>query len=117
MRKRTISLFIIFFICTSFAFGYVFGGSNLGIGGYPKFSGYKPSEPYYSYNTIISSREFDDYRNAVKRYIDAANTYIENANYDIDRIKDAQRDAIDEANNAVTKFNNFADSVKVKSSY
>lgn len=116
MNKKIILLLFLLFICTSFAFGYIYGGTNLGFGGYPEFSEYMPNEPI-SFDNSISEWEFDGYRDAVERFIDDAKAYIENGNYDIDRIKEAQNNAIDEANSVVRTFNRFAETVRIKSSF
>ncbi|MGP1051891.1 hypothetical protein ACJ8PG_23510 [Serratia sp. CY68758] len=71
----------------------VFGGSNLSFSGYPEFDEYPPSPPYgndkYAWENY--KREIED--------------YVENANNDISRIKEAKDEAIQKANNAVDEYN------------
>ncbi len=81
----------------------VFGGSNLGYGGYPDHSCFKPSKPLKPYS-LDSQWEIDSYNSEVEaynsemsRYINCINDYVENGNNDIKRIREAVSSAIDEA--------------------
>jgi len=67
----------------------VFGGSNLGYSGYPEPDCRKPYEPY---STSRMDREI--YQDEVNRYIRCVKEYLENANNDIERIREAQEEAI-----------------------
>lgn len=82
--------------------GYVFGGSNLGIMGYAKFSGHKPSRPFS--RDDYSRRS---YQNDVEQYISDAKEYVENARNDKIRIDNATEEAIDSANNVVDEYNSW----------
>jgi hypothetical protein len=82
----------------------VFGGSNLGLGGYPSNSCTKPIKPTRPY-TFDSQWEIDSYNREVDRYnsnfrdyIDCIKEYLDNADNDIKRIKEKAQEAIDEAN-------------------
>ena len=89
--KKFLLFFIIFtFWLTSVAFAYVYGGSNLGFSGYPAFNA------YLSYNPS---------RSEVEIYVEEAKKYVENGNYDIQRIREAQNDAIRKSNEAVNDYN------------
>lgn len=103
-------------LCAGLLFAFVYGGSNLGYTGYPSFSSYYRTS-YLSYNNSVSEREFNNYRNSVREYTESAQKYVENANNDIDRIHEAQQDAIRKANAAVDEFNSWASRVKVTSKY
>jgi len=92
--KKILVLSIIALLCTASAgIGYVYGGSNLGFSSYPEFDGWRPSKPYSN-----DQYEADRYRRDVAEFRDAANEYAENANNDIQRIREASANAIDEAN-------------------
>lgn len=54
--KKVLTIFIVI-SCAGLLFAYVIGGTNLGYGGYPDFSGYRPSAPF-SYNNEVSEMEF-----------------------------------------------------------
>lgn len=90
--KRILIILIISILwCSSVAFAYVYGGSNLGFSGYPAFSSYLSYRP--------SKYEME-------QYIANAKEYVENCNYDIQRIQEAQAAAIDEVNDAIYRYNN-----------
>lgn len=114
MKKAV--LFFLSLFCASLLFAYVYGGTNLGFGGYPSFSDYPPSAPI-SYNNEVSEYEFNSYRDKVKNYVSSAQEYVDNGNNDIKRISEAQQDAIDKANEAVDKFNAWARRVTVTSKW
>lgn len=115
MRNKKVVLVILLLVTASgVIFGYVIGGSNLSLSRYPSFSAFKPSAPYYSYNTTISKWKYDSYKADVERYIDEAKRYIENADYDIDRISEAKKEVVRQANSVVDEYNKFIKSVKVE---
>lgn len=92
LLKRILIALVIFSLwCSSIAFAYVYGGSNLGFNGYPAFSSYLSYSPS---------------RYEIEQYISDAKEYVENCSYDIQRIQEAQTAAIDEANNAIHRYNN-----------
>lgn len=102
MNKRIISILLVLLFPLS-AYAVVFGGSNLGFGGYPSHDCSKPTKPFkpYSFN---SQWEIDSYNSEVERYnfqlqqyLSCIDEYIENANNDIRRIKEKAQEAIDEA--------------------
>ncbi len=70
----------------------VYGGSNLGFSGYPDPTCRKPYPPYSD-----SAMDRENYRSDMDRYIRCVKEYLENANNDIDRIRQAQEEAIAEA--------------------
>lgn len=74
-------------------FAYVYGGSNLGIFGYPDHTCSKPYKPF----EFRDQYELDNYRFDYERYIDCINEYVRNGNNDIRRIQSKQQDAIREA--------------------
>lgn len=78
----------------------VYGGSNLGFGGYPEFSESPPSPPYSD-----DEYAWDRYRRDVQSYSEKAKEYLEDSDSDIKRIKEAQEDAIQKANDAVEQYN------------
>ena len=82
---RVIILCILFLCCTSAnqAVAYVVGGSN-----FSAFNDYpKPSCFLSPYATDID----------VQIYVDCINKYVKNANNDIERIREAAKDAVLEA--------------------
>ncbi len=70
----------------------VYGGSNLGFSGYPEPECRKPYEPYSN-----SSMDREIYRGELDRYFRCVKEYLENANNDIERIRQAQEEAIAQA--------------------
>ena len=93
--KSVLASFIIFPLTASLAFSYVYGGSNLGYGGYPSHYCTKPYKPY----SFETQYEVDSYNMEVQIYIDCINEYVGNARNDIDRITEQANQAINEANN------------------
>jgi hypothetical protein len=91
---RTIIVSISLLISTSIVFAYVFGGSNLGITGYPKHTCIKPYKPFQ-----FSSRwEVDSYNAQLDSFISCIRVYVDNAKNDIERIRESANEAIREAN-------------------
>lgn len=90
LKKILISAAVIAACSASPAMAYVFGGSNLGVFGYPKYSGYLSYDPDY---------------NEMQRYLDDVKKYVENCNYDIQRIQEARDNAIEEASRKVNEYN------------
>lgn len=88
--KRIISIALL--LASASAGASVFGGSNLGYSGYPEPACRKPYEPYSS-----SRMDREIYQDEVDRYIRCIKDYLENANNDIERIREAQEEAITEA--------------------
>lgn len=82
------------------ALSAVFGGSNLGFGGYPEFNEIAPTPPYSD-----DQYAWDRYRRDVAAYTERAKQYLEDANSDMKRIKEAQQDAIQKANDVVAQYN------------
>lgn len=98
MRNIIIFLIAIFMSCTASA--YVMGGSNLGFTGYPEFSDMEPNLPFGDDQFAM-----ENYRREVANYVDKAKQYVDNSNSDIQRIKEAQQEAIDKANRVVEEYN------------
>lgn len=71
----------------------VFGGSNLDFSGYPKHRCTKPFRPY----EFTSNFEVENYNEQMRLYFTCIKSYLSNADYDIERIKQATDDAIREA--------------------
>lgn len=91
IKKVIIITTLITFWTISIAFAYVVGGSNLGYVGYPEFDAYLPYNPS---------------RYDIEIYINDAQEYIDNCNNDIQRILEAQQNAINTANDAIYRYNN-----------
>ncbi|EMX0849503.1 hypothetical protein AAF302_000710 [Pluralibacter gergoviae] len=97
-------LTIFFFIALPFtASAIVIGGSNLGFSGYPEFSEIAPTPPFSD-----DRYAWDSYRSEVADYAEKAKKYVEDSNSDMQRIKEAQQDAIQKANDVVEEFNRKA---------
>ena len=106
MNKRTlIAAVIVFGMVSSNAVAMVFGGSNLGVFGYPShecsapYS--KPTKPY----SFSSQWEVDQYNSEVENYnyelgesMSCIREYVDNAKNDIERVKEKANEAINEAN-------------------
>lgn len=104
MSKKIYFLIISsFLLIPSFVSAYVVGSSNFPLHRYEEFSEVKPYPPYdrdeYSYQ---------QYRREVEAYVEAAKEYVEAGDNDIRRIRKAQEEAIDEANRAISEFNDWA---------
>ena len=91
-------------IISGATYAIVFGGSNLGIFGYPDHECYKPSKPYEPYS-FDSQYEIDsynaqvrDYNYNIETYISCIEEYLDSAKNDIERIREKMNDAIEEAN-------------------
>lgn len=92
MLKKIIAITFLLSSITLSSFAYVYGGSNFSsYSGYPEFSNY-----YVTYN--MSYNDLVSLKYEVQRY-------LENANNDIRRIKEAQEKAIREYNDAVQSYN------------
>lgn len=82
----------------------VYGGSNLGYGGYPDPDCNRPiapSRPYDLSDQWAVNRYNEDVRNfntELQIYSQCVDEYLENAENDIKRIQEAAQDAIDESN-------------------
>ncbi|HEX4304095.1 MAG TPA: hypothetical protein VHZ78_14960 [Rhizomicrobium sp.] len=92
------------FLISSDANAVVFGGSNLGFMGYPDSSCRKPySKPVRPYNFSSQfdidsyNRQVDEYNFELDHYIRCVKEYVENANNDINRIKEKADDLITDA--------------------
>ena len=78
----------------------VYGGSNLGFGGYPSMSCNKPQKPYkpYSFNNQWEvdtyNSQVNEYNEEYRQYISCVKEYVDNAQNDINRIKEKVQDAI-----------------------
>jgi hypothetical protein len=95
-----VAVLLILSLAASLSHSLVFGGSNLSLSSYPSANCYKPSPPYEPYS-LDSQWEVDNYNSEVDRYnmnmriyTNCINTYVENAQNDIKRIKEAISDAI-----------------------
>lgn len=102
MTKR---LFLCAFLLglSGIASAIVFGGSNLGMFGYPDNTCTKPMPPRKPY-AMTDQWQVDSYNRDVDRYNDELRTYqrclrdyIEYATNDIKRIQEKAQEAIDEA--------------------
>lgn len=89
-KKLVIGTVLLTLWSASVACAYVMGGSNLGGLGYPEF------DQYISY---------DPSREEVERYVEDAKQYVENCNYDMQRVNEARNNAIDKANEAINNYN------------
>lgn len=101
--KRRATLLLLLVSLSGSVFAIVFGGTNLGILGYPDHSCLKPTKPIkpYSFN---SRWEIDSYNSQVdsynmerQRYVGCVKEYLENSGNDIKRIEEKMEEAIAEA--------------------
>lgn len=90
-KKILVVLLLACFWATSVAFAYVYGGTNLGYMGYPKFDAFLPYNP----------SQLD-----MQLYISEAQEYLDNCDNDIKRIIEAKQEAVDTVNNAIYDYNN-----------
>ncbi len=91
---RTIAAAIFCSLIASTAYAMVFGGSNLGIFGYPKHTCTKPYKPFQ----FQSEYELENFKNEYSRSIDCIKEYVANADNDIKPISESANEAVDEAN-------------------
>lgn len=93
-------LFVSVLLLPLSSYAYVYGGSNLGYSGYPEFSGYEPSPPF-------SDDQFamDNYKREVDDYVTKAKQYVEDADSDAKRVREAQQETIEKANRVVEEYN------------
>ena len=103
--KRKLMILAGLFVLSAPSFGYVYGGSNLPILGYPShdcsapYS--KPHEPY-SFNSQWQVDQYNSevraYNDELEEYFSCIREYVENAENDLKRVRDAAQEAIHEAN-------------------
>lgn len=91
---KKVLLITLFTVMAGTSQAMVFGGSNLGIFGYPEFKSY--SKPYNPATASFDEMQF--YRRDVEKY-------IKDANSDIERIEEAKQKALEEYNQAVRQYN------------
>ena len=78
----------------------VLGGSNFDLLGYPSHECTKPLKPYkpFSFSSQwevdLYNAQVDDYNWELKQYLNCIDEYIENANNDIERIKEKGQEAL-----------------------
>ncbi|SRR6266571_3772159 len=104
MPRISIIVLGLLLMCTS-AGAFVFGGSNLGFGGYPSHTcGFKPSKPFkpfsftYQWEIDQYNMEVDSYNSRRREFISCLQEYLDNAKNDIERIKEKMNEAVDVAN-------------------
>jgi hypothetical protein len=101
---RKILAIALFMVVPVTVFAIVIGGSNLGMFGYSSHDCTKPTKPYKPYSfsdqwQIDSyNSEVDLYNSERERYVSCIKEYVENANNDIERIKEKAQEAINEVN-------------------
>ena len=76
----------------------VFGSSNLSFSGYPRHDCYQPNQPHGS-----DRYQWESFQRDAERYVDCINEYVEAANNDMDRIQEAQKDALSEARSFISR--------------
>jgi hypothetical protein len=86
-------------LVTGTASAIVFGPSNLPLMGYPDPRCYAPSPPYSN-----DQYAWESFRSDANQYIDCVNEYVEAGNNDIERIQEAQQDALREADAFVSRI-------------
>lgn len=89
MLKKILCASLLLVSYTASSFAYVYGGSNL-YGMYPAFSYYVAYNP--TYDDLMEMRR-------------KVQEYIENGNSDIQRIQEAQEDALQQYNRAFQNYN------------
>lgn len=100
MKKYLIVISCIMILSTTLCFALVFGGSNLGILGYPSFDKIKPVKPLY-----YEKFQHENYINEIKEYEQDLKEYLENAKNDIQRIQESMQTAIEEYNKIIAEAN------------
>lgn len=90
---RTAFLAILLISCSVPAYAIVVGPSNLGPMGYEENSCRKPIKPY----DLSDEYAVDSYNSDLERYTRCMREYLEGADNDIRRIKEAAEEAIAEA--------------------
>ena len=87
-------VFTLLLFPTMYAKAMVYGGSNLGLFGYPDHTCVAPYKPY----SFTSQEQLDSYKWEFEEFTDCIREYVDNAKNDIERIKIKANNAIDEAN-------------------
>lgn len=106
--KKTLVITAIIGFCfstVSFSAGYIYGTSNLGMGGYPGFKDYgKPMKPFKKdkFSMTMYSQEVDRYVNEARSYVDAAENDITSIRRAIDDAELKAKSVVDEYNRFVT---------------
>lgn len=77
----------------------VLGPSNLSLLGYPDHRCYEPRVPYSN-----DDYAWDSFRGDAEEYVDCINDYVEAGNNDMRRIREAQQDALNEANAFISRI-------------
>lgn len=101
IMKTALAFIFTLSLAASASAGY--GASNLDIFGYPDLKAMKPMAPYDH-----SQMSFQSYRSEVEMYVQQAQQYVDAANNDIQEIREKQKKAIQNANQAVQEFNDWA---------
>lgn len=89
-------------IASSSNCAYVYSGSNLSIGDYPRFSEWAPSKPYGG-----DGYAAENYRREVEEYVENARKYIQNVDTDIEDAREKAREAARKANDVVDEYNRW----------
>lgn len=94
IRARLLVMMLAVCLVSTSATATVFGPSNLSFSGYPDPRCYEPSIPF-------SDEDFawDMFRSQLRSYVDCVNEYVEAGDNDIQRIRDAQAEAVRDAEN------------------
>lgn len=103
--KKIAFCFLLLFLTASPVLAFIVGGSNFGSFIYPEHAcGLKPILPSKPF-AFSSQQEIDDYNNkikvynkAIKVYSKCINEYLDNANRDMQRIREKAKDAVDDMN-------------------
>lgn len=90
MKKLTV--FAGLMLVSATAGAVVFGGSNLGLFGYPEAKCYKPTRPYDLSDEYAVNR----YNSDLREYKRCLTEYVENANNDMKRIREAVEEALEQ---------------------
>jgi hypothetical protein len=81
----------------------VFGGSNLGVFGYPEADCRRPEPPTRPFQPTSQweidtyNSEVDSYNNDLRQFIACTREYLDNAQADIKRVQERMQEAIDRA--------------------
>ncbi len=92
LGRRSALLALALVIVSGSASAIVLGPSNFALNSYPDHRCYAPSTPYSN-----DQWAWDNFRRDANAYIDCINEYIDAGDQDIRRIREAQQDALSEA--------------------
>ncbi len=105
--KKTVFAILFLVWAPSQSFAFIVGGSNFGSYLYPYHScGLKPTLPVkpfsFSSQEVVEgyNQKIRKYNKEIKEFSNCINDYLENANLDMQRIREKSKEAVDDLNSS-----------------